>query len=392
MKRKVCALLSVFTASAMILTACGGNTTTESKTEPETTVEETTEEPEVEETAEPEAEEEAEETEEEAPEEVVEVKEPTLYEDPNGWTLKYYEDSFDVTQENGMVAFVYKGESAGTNMLSVTYDVDTTNPEEVADKLVKEWGDSAEKSEGIFPGTESVPCFRASLPVAEDGSGLYMEAIIRSYMQGCLVFELTGHNSGDDELDMAVSDNLAMLIDSVEFTQYMDSEADHAMTTDIEGCETFTQIVDKLADGTGYANAQISGEDVLLVASGTYDNGEGKLDAIDAEIFCYKDGVPTYVGFVTAGGTAYPLAVKDDMLYVGSNRGMQKYEIKDGKLQVHEFGSVDYDEDSNEHYAYNLDDGNDYAGMDQEEAQKKLTGLYDEFEAAEVVEFSAVSK
>lgn len=387
MKKKVCVLLSVFTASAMLLSACGSKDAA-SEAAPEPAAEEVTEEPAAEETAEPEVEE-VEEPEEETQ---AEVKEPVLYEDANGWSLQYYEDSFDVNKENGMVAFVYKGESAGTNMLTVSYEVDTTNPEEVADKLVKEWGDSAVKSEGIFPGTESVPCFRASLPVGEDGTGMYMEAIIRSYMEGCLVFELTGHNSGDDEMDMAVSDQLAMLIDSVEFTQYMDSEADHAMTTDIEGCDTFTQIVDKLADGTGYANAKIGDEDVLLVASGTFDYGDGRMAAMDAEIFYYKDGAPAYVGYVEAGGTAYPLAVKDGILYVGNGRGMQKYVITDGKLAVKEFASVDYDSDSNEHYAYNLDDGNDYAGMDQKEAEQHFTDLFDEFENAELVEFSAVQK
>ena len=31
------------------------------------------------------------------------------------------------------------------------------------------------------------------------------------------MFELTGHNSGDDELDMEVGDQLAAVIDSLEF-------------------------------------------------------------------------------------------------------------------------------------------------------------------------------
>ena len=56
------------------------------------------------------------------------------------------------------------------------------------------------------------------MPPAEDGSGLYETAIARDYMDGYLVFELTGHNSGNDEMDMAVSDALAAVIDSFEFT------------------------------------------------------------------------------------------------------------------------------------------------------------------------------
>ncbi len=34
---------------------------------------------------------------------------------------------------------------------------------------------------------------------------------------GCLIFECLGHNCGDDEIDMAVSDNLALVIDSITF-------------------------------------------------------------------------------------------------------------------------------------------------------------------------------
>ncbi len=46
-----------------------------------------------------------------------------------------------------------------------------------------------------------------------------MTAIARDYMDGYLLFELTGHNSGDEELDMAVSDYMAAIIDSLTFTE-----------------------------------------------------------------------------------------------------------------------------------------------------------------------------
>jgi hypothetical protein len=36
-------------------------------------------------------------------------------------------------------------------------------------------------------------------------------------MDGALVFELTGHMSGDEMLDIEVSDYLADIIDSVQF-------------------------------------------------------------------------------------------------------------------------------------------------------------------------------
>nr|WP_297708143.1 hypothetical protein [uncultured Butyrivibrio sp.] len=71
----------------------------------------------------------------------------------------------------------------------------------------------------IFPGTEDVKEYWAVLPPTEEGSRLYMTAIARDYMDGYLLFELTGHNSGDEELDMAVSDYMAAIIDSLTFTE-----------------------------------------------------------------------------------------------------------------------------------------------------------------------------
>ena len=47
-----------------------------------------------------------------------------------------------------------------------------------------------------------------------------MTSISRDYMDGSLTFELTGHNSGNDELDMEVSDYMSSIIDSVTFTTY----------------------------------------------------------------------------------------------------------------------------------------------------------------------------
>ena len=48
-----------------------------------------------------------------------------------------------------------------------------------------------------------------------------------------------------------------------------------------------------------------------------------------------------------AGGTAYPLEVIDDVLYVGGNHFMIKYTIKDDKLVVTEETYVTYDTDGN---------------------------------------------
>ena len=164
-------------------------------------------------------------------------------------------------------------------------------------------------------------------------------------------------------------------------------EADHAQGVDITGCDTFTQIVDKLSEGMGYTNEKIGQEDVLLVSSGTYDNGDGNMAAIDAEIFYYKDGAPAYLGFAGAGGTAYPLAVLNGNLYAGGNHFMKKFTVSDGKLMIMEEAFENYDADGNATYVYGSDDGGDYSDMSQDECKNILEGLFDEYSKAAVLNF-----
>ncbi len=156
--------------------------------------------------------------------------------------------------------------------------------------------------------------------------------------------------------------------------------------TDITGCDTFTQIVDKLEEGKGYANALIGDTDVLLISSGTYEWEPGKAAAIDAEIFWYKDGVPEYIATVEAGGTAYPLAVKDGNLYVGGNHFMSKYLIDAGTLIETEEAYVQYDSDGNEAYYYKTCNSQ-FEDYDAATAKSRFDELFAEKEEAEVIEF-----
>lgn len=141
-----------------------------------------------------------------------------VYNDANGWSIKYDPKLFDITQDGNKVAIVYTGECAGTNMVMVTYDCDHIGAE-IRNEYAKEYGDNAVTSDGIFPGTENVPGYWAMCPPAEEGSGLYMTSISRDYMDGSLTFELIGHNCGDEALDMEVADQMAMIIDSLTFSK-----------------------------------------------------------------------------------------------------------------------------------------------------------------------------
>lgn len=157
-------------------------------------------------------------------------------------------------------------------------------------------------------------------------------------------------------------------------------------SVDISGCDTFTDIVDKLEKGKGYANATIGDTDVLLIADGTYEWEEGVYAAIDADIFYYNDEVPTYLATVGAGGTAYPLAVKDGNLYVGGNHFMSKYLIDTGYMIETEEAYVQYDTDGSEAYYYRTCNSQ-FEDYDEETAKQRLDELFAEKESAEVINF-----
>ena len=160
-------------------------------------------------------------------------------------------------------------------------------------------------------------------------------------------------------------------------------------SVDISGCDTFTQIVDKLEAGKGYANVTVGDEDVLMVAGGTYEWEQGVFAAIDSEIFVYKDGKPAYLATVSAGGTAYPLSVKDGNLYVGGNHFMSKYLVDSGFMIETEEAYVLYDTDGNDIYYYKTCNSQ-FEDYDEATAESRFNDLFEEHEGAEVISFQPV--
>ena len=167
---------------------------------------------------------------------------------------------------------------------------------------------------------------------------------------------------------------------------------DHEVTTDISGCDTFTQIVDKLGAGKGYTNVNIGGTDVLLVASGVYEWEEGVFGAIDCEIFAYddNDGIK-YLGYAECGGTAYPLAVKDGYLYCGGNHFVRVFTVKNGELVLVEEAIEGFTEDGKPSIECM---GGEEAphGKLVEEPQKMLDSMFKDLEGAEVLNFDEIKK
>ncbi|MCR5556835.1 MAG: hypothetical protein K6F75_04645 [Butyrivibrio sp.] len=139
-----------------------------------------------------------------------------VYTDANGWRIKYDPDKFVINKGGSVSTIVYVGESAGTNMITVTYTVE--NKAEDAVKAIGEpYGDKAYYTQSPFPGAEKVTGYYLTVAPDTEGTGSYKSALARDYMDGALVFEIDGHMGNDEAMNMEVSDSLAAIIDSIEF-------------------------------------------------------------------------------------------------------------------------------------------------------------------------------
>lgn len=246
--------------------------------------------------------------------------EDCIYRDPNGWSCRYDSTRFQISQDGPNVFIVYTGESAGTNMITVTYD-----PEKTGEKAVRElgesWSEDTEYIEGPFPGAEYATGYWAVPPFVEGGSGLYMSALGRDYMDGSLVFEFTEHKGNDEEMNMEVSDYLAGIIDSLTWNVY-----------------SFDTIIQSLPEDSYYAFADMDPDrDALLVAKEdtVFDYGGGVMASTEADVYGYdwKDCILGY-GRVEGGGTATPLAAKDGKLYFGGHKSMNKVHIDEASSEM----------------------------------------------------------
>ena len=276
--------------------------------------------------------------------------ENSVYRDANGWSVKYDATKFQLNQNGTEVSFVYMGESAGTNMITATYTVENKG-EAAIKELGKTYGDDVEYSEGTFPGADDVTGYFATQQPKEGTSGSYMTAIGRDYMDGALIFVLDGHNSGDDEKDMEVSDQLAAIIDSLTFASDSDvTETEDADASVIEkNMLDFDPVIATLFADQYYAFADMDkNHDALLLAEkdAVFDNGDGTMAATEAKIFGIdKDGKIKEYGSV-AGGTASPLACKDGQLFYGGHNYMNKVHIENDELITDEGEYFDEYEDA----------------------------------------------
>ncbi len=215
---------------------------------------------------------------------------------------------------------------------------------------------------------------------------IVMGSVLMTSLAGCASITVTGDPPAAAGPETAAQQEESAYDPAAFDVSEVYNAPEQTPAVDISGCDTFTQIVDKLDKGKGYANVTIGDSDALLVSGGTYEWEPGVYAAIDAEIFIYKDGTPAYLATVSAGGTAYPLAVKDGNLYVGGNHFMSKYLIDNGFLVETEEAYVKYDTDGNDTYYYRTCNSQ-FEDYDDPTAKSRLEELFAELDGTEVINF-----
>lgn len=143
---------------------------------------------------------------------------------------------------------------------------------------------------------------------------------------------------------------------------------------------TFTEIVDDINPGMGYANVNLDGTDVLLVSTGCYD-WDGTDVAIDSSVFAYKDGEVAYLGQLQSGGTANPLTIRDGKIFTAGHHFVAKNTVKNGELVVAEEACEIFD---NKGYATY------YVDSKKVSDDTKLMQLFSQCMSGEMVPFQVV--
>lgn len=171
----------------------------------------------------------------------------------------------------------------------------------------------------------------------------------------------------------------------VEEVAEAQEEESSVSTPFLEDLEKYDSIISTLTKNQYYAFAAVGDSyDVLLVADGAFDNGDGNMAAIDATVYGLNNGRPCYAGNVWSDGTAYPIAVYEDMLMFGGNHSMTMANVIDASVIIQKEAYEEFDEQGNATYFLNEGDIDDIKEL---EDNSVLTEMFDTYNQAIVLNF-----
>ena len=152
---------------------------------------------------------------EEATKDDADSNEVLEYKDAKGWSVSYKPSIIALNELDNGASFVYIGESAGTNMLTISY-IEGKEPQEVLTEITDTWGEGIQedisRSESFLPGTKDKWGFWRTY---ENNC-----VIAGEYNDGVILFELNLHDSDDEDMSMTISDTLSEILNSIKYDDF----------------------------------------------------------------------------------------------------------------------------------------------------------------------------
>ena len=137
------------------------------------------------------------------------------YKDAKGWSVSYKPSLIALNEFENGASFVYTGESAGSNLVTISY-IEGKQPEEVLSEITEGWGEGIQediiRTENYLPGTDDKWSFWRMY----QGNCL----IAGEYNGGVILFEVNTHEGDSDEKAMTISDLLSEIISSIKYDNF----------------------------------------------------------------------------------------------------------------------------------------------------------------------------
>lgn len=185
------------------------------------------------------------------------------------------------------------------------------------------------------------------------------------------------------------------LIESVEIEEMRKPCAGYVASgmysnNEIDTYDSMDEFIAGLSEDKWYAivNLSTSGEPIALVADGAYDNGDGNMASIFADLYAYnEEGRIVRYGHLESTGTAYPLMYTEDCLFYAGPHHISKMYIEEScsALLTKESATEIYNDTGEPTYYYfSLEDG--LSGKVENDSQ--INRLFHEYGKAQVISFT----
>ncbi len=141
--------------------------------------------------------------------------------------------------------------------------------------------------------------------------------------------------------------------------------------------DAYSSVIKDLKKGEAYAFAAVGDTDALLVTDYTFDNMDGNLAAIEADVYVLdKDGKPVKCGTLKSGSTSCPLTVSDDYIFTAGGKYVAKNYIEDGEIKVYESSSFTVKDEDKIEYFYRSPEDTEEKPVDNGDEDTRLRAEY----------------